>query len=58
MSFSENAFHARAVLQSGNAIRKVHIIKLNGEEEWYNSVTEAAKGLGVAKGTISRWVNK
>lgn len=58
MSFSENAFHARAVLRSGNATQKVHIIKLNGEEEWYNSVTEAAKGLGVAKATISRWVNK
>lgn len=58
MSPSENTFHARAVLRSGNATQKVHIIKLNGEEEWYNSVTEAAKGLGVAKATISRWVNK
>lgn len=58
MTQSENTQYSRRVLRTGNAIQKVHIIKLNGEEEWYNSVTEAAKGLGVAKGSISRWANK
>ena len=43
----------KAKLQSGDII-----IKLNGEELFYDTVTAAARGLGVAKGTISRWVNK
>ena len=58
LSQSENSFHARAILRSGNATQRVHVIRIDGTEEWYNTVTAAAKGLGVAKGTVSRWVNK
>ena len=58
MTQSENTKYSREILRTGNATQKVHIIKLNGEELFYDTVTAAAKGLGVAKGTISRWVNK
>ena len=58
MTQSENTKYSREILKTGNAAQKVHIIKLNGEELFYDTVTAAAKGLGVAKGTISRWVNK
>ena len=58
MTQSENSRYSREVLRTGNAIQQVHIIELNGAEKFYNSVTEAAKEMGVAKGTISRWVNK
>lgn len=58
MTQSENTKYSREILRTGNAAQKVHIIKLNGEELFYDTVTAAAKELGVAKGTISRWVNK
>ena len=58
MTQSENSRYSREVLRTGNAIQQVHIIELNGAEKFYNSVTEAAKEMGIAKGTISRWVNK
>ena len=58
MTQSENTKYSREILRTGNAAQKVHIIKLNGEELFYDTVAAAAKGLGVAKGTISRWVNK
>lgn len=58
MTQHENTKYSREILRTGNATQKVHIIKLNGEELFYDTVTAAAKGLGVAKGTISRWVNK
>ena len=58
MTQSENTKYSRETLRIGNATQKVHIIKLNGEELFYDTVTAAARGLGVAKGTISRWVNK
>ena len=58
MTQSENTKYSREILRTGNATQKVHIIKLNGEELFYDTVTAAAKGLGVAKGTVSRWVNK
>lgn len=55
---SENTSYSRRVLQTGNSIKRVHIIRMNGVEEYYNSVTEAANKLGYSKGTISRWANK
>ena len=58
MTQPENTKYSRETLRTGNATQKVHIIKLNGEELFYDTVTAAAKGLGVAKGTVSRWVNK
>lgn len=58
MTQSENTKYSREILRTGNATQKVHIIKLNGEELFYDTVTAAAKGLGVAKGTVSRWANK
>lgn len=58
MTQSENSKYSREVLKTGNAVRQVHVIELNGVEKIYNSVTEAAKAMGVAKGTVSRWVNK
>lgn len=58
MTQSENTKYSRGILRTGNAAQKVHIIKLNGEELFYDTVTAAAKELGVTKGTISRWANK
>ena len=58
MTQSENSRYSRRVLRTGNAVQQVHIIELNGEEKYYESVAEAARKMGVAKGTISRWVNK
>lgn len=58
MTQSENSQYSRRILRTGNAIQQVHVIKLNGEEKFYESVTEAAKEMGVAKGTVSRWANK
>lgn len=57
MTLSENTRHARKVLQSGNSTKKVHIIKINGEELFFDTVTEAAESLQLSKGTISRWVH-
>lgn len=58
MTQSENTKYSREILRTGNATQQVHVIKLSGEELYYDTVTKAAKDLGVAKGTISRWVNK
>lgn len=58
MTQSENTKYSREILRTSNAAQKVHIIKLNGEELFYDTVAAAAKGIGVTKGTISRWVNK
>lgn len=57
-TLSENTAHARKVLGSGLGARKVRIIMLTREEKIFNTVTEAAKFMGVTKGTISRWANK
>lgn len=58
MTQSENTAYSRRVLQTGNRIRRVHIITLRGEEKFYESATEAAKQLGVSKTAISNWANK
>lgn len=57
VTLSENSSRARRILKTGNAIKQVRIIMMNREEKIFNSVTEAAKSLGVTKGTISRWAN-
>lgn len=57
MTQSENTRHARKILQSGNGTKRVHIIKINGEELFFETVTEAAKSLQLSKSTISKWVH-
>lgn len=57
-TLSENVSHARRVLGSSWGTRKIRIITLTQEEKIFDTVTEAAKFMGVAKGTISRWANK
>jgi transcriptional regulator with XRE-family HTH domain len=56
-TLSENTAHARRVLGSGLGTRKVHIITMQREDKYFDTVTEAAEFMGVAKGTISRWAN-
>lgn len=58
MTSSENTSYSRRVLRTGNATKRVHVVKLNGDENFYESTTEAAREMGVSKGTISRWANK
>jgi hypothetical protein len=55
MTLSDNTAHARRVLGSGLGTRKIHIITLQREDKYFDTVTEAAEFMGVAKGTISRW---
>lgn len=57
MTLSENSYHARHVLKTGYSTKKVHIITLKKENLFFDTVTEAAKKIGVSKGTISRWAN-
>ena len=57
MTLSENTSHARRVLRSGNGAIRVHIIFNDGTEEWFETITEASIFLGVAKTTVSRWLN-
>ena len=37
---------------------KTYKVDYCGDESFYESTTEAAREIGVAKGTISRWANK
>lgn len=55
---SENISHARRVLKTGKAVKKVHIVTLQGEHLYFDSMTDAAKYLGVVKATVSRWANQ
>ena len=57
MTLSDNSAHARRVLGSGLAARKVHIITMKKEDKYFDTVNEAAEFMGVVKGTISRWAN-
>lgn len=57
MTQSENTSHARRVLDSGLGTRKIHIITMQQENKYFDTVTEAAQFMGVAKGTVSRWAN-
>lgn len=57
MTQSENTAHARRVLGSGLGTKKVHIITIQHEDKYFDTVTDAAAFMGVAKGTISRWAN-
>lgn len=57
MTISENNSHARRILKTGLGAQRVHIITMKKEEEYFDTVTEAAQFMGVTKGTISRWAN-
>ena len=57
MTLSENTAHARRTLGSGLCAKKVHIITMQREDKYFDTMTEAAEFMGVAKGTVSRWAN-
>lgn len=57
MTLSESISHARRTLGSGLGTKKVHIITMQREDKYFDTVTEAAEFMGVTKGTISRWAN-
>lgn len=57
MTLAENTSHARRILGSGLYAKKVHIVTMQREDKYFDTVAEAAEFMGVAQGTVSRWAN-